>query len=264
MRDALSVGMGDRGAACDWPADLRSIGRMTDMCGRRPATFVLLFVGFATIAMAQDRPREIDSLEAFSRLSVTYYRDPHPELIASSIAFLQKTGFPQDQGQVTPLIGFYAEIFASNREQLPAWTAQISKTTGQTNSTLIAALKYAQDLGSITRVKPEEANPSSNDMCWGAYFASGKDQYIRALVGRLAYLSERQSLTLFLTAASAQWSLCSNAEQHVAVRRTLEKELAAVPPNIQRALEALLTKSPVEIQESMEAVLHAQHEKKIW
>jgi hypothetical protein len=203
-------------------------------------------------------------MEAFSRLTMNYYRDPHPELIASSIVFLQRTSFPQEQGQVAPLVGFFAEIFASNRDLLPAWTAQISKTTGQTNRTLTAALEYAQDLGLITRFTPEEAHPSSNDMCWGAYFASGKEQYIRALVGRLVHLSERQSLMLFLTAASAQWSLCSNADQHVAVRTFLEKELAAAPPNIQKALETVLTKTPVEIRGSTEAVLRTQHEKKIW
>jgi len=207
---------------------------------------------------------EIESLEDFTKFITYYYQTPNPKIVVSAIEFMQQSGFPQKEEQAPPFIGFFSEIFAANKDHMTLWNAEIGKTTGKTRKVLGLATSLSQQTESLTHLDPSVAQPSMNDLCWGAYFASGKNSYLDALVSRLAYLSERKNLMLYMTASSAQWSLSSNARLHSQVKQYLETAMKNSPENIKQAINEALSKNPGEFQENSIRVLKEQHEKKIW
>jgi hypothetical protein len=234
------------------------------MRARRSALYAVAALIVAGSILAQEKPNAPWSDEAFWRFLTYYYQEPRPELVTSAISYMQQDGVPHRREQFAPLLGFFAEVFASNEGRLPGWKTEVAKTTGDANRVLALALQYAQNLALITQFDPEKPDPGRNDMCWGAYFASGKQQYVGALVERLAYLSERRSYMLFITAGTAQWSLFSNARQHPCVKKLLDLALLTAPPAVKKAIGDALSESPGEIKESMLQVVRMQREKKVW
>ena len=126
------------------------------------------------------------------------------------------------------------------------------------------ALKRSQDPEGILKADAAKEEPGFNDMCWGAFFASGKEVYLAALVDRLAGLSDRKSLMRFVTAGSAQWSLASNALQHPRVKQYLEERAKTAPPEIKEAIDQALHENPSVFQERMVAVVKEEHQKGTW
>lgn len=194
----------------------------------------------------------------------TYYRSPHPELVLSMIRYMGRAGVPATEDHAAPIIGFLAEVFAQNPMMTAQWRAAAAETTGLTKRVLSAAFGVSRDLSFVTKFDPQTAGPDGNDLCWGAYFASGKPEYVRALVQRLAYLSERKSLQLYLTAASAQWSLSSNARQHVGVRRILDQEHEKASPQIRAAIEEAVESDPASLEEATTKIIRQQRDANVW
>ena len=207
---------------------------------------------------------KITNKEEFFNFLTYYYKRPQPSLIVTAIRYMQNNGIPSKNTDMPPLLGFFADVFASNQNCMKEWTAEIDKTTGLTNEVLKSALKYSQSPGKLTQFDPANANPGLNDICWGAFFVNGKEIYLDALLKRLSYLNERKSLMLYLTAASAEWSLSSNARQHPKVKAFLEAKLSDAPPDLKTIIKEMLEKSPADLQESVGRVVKEQHEKKVW
>jgi hypothetical protein len=225
----------------------------------------------ATIDLVQEftvapaaKVTEIAGLAALQQWIDGYYYAPHPDLVLSAIRYMERAGFPATDDQANPLIGFFSEVFASNPMLAQQWKAAAAEASGRTRQVLDTSFRNAQNLATLTSFDPQKADPGQNDVCWGAYFASGKDVYVLALVQRLAYLSERKSLQLYLTAASAQWSLSSNLRQHVSVRRILDGARLKASPEVRAAIEEAVEKDPGAIQESTTNTIRAQHEAKVW
>ena len=147
---------------------------------------------------------------------------------------------------------------------LSVWKVKVDLTSGNTRKALDLALELSGHLRSIVHFDPAKASAANNDLCWGAFFASGKDIYLSALVDRMAGLSDRKSLMDFVTAASAQWSLASNALQHPRVKKYLEEREKNAPPAIQKAIEQALHEDPSVIQAGMTKVLKEEHQKGTW
>jgi hypothetical protein len=103
-----------------------------------------------------------------------------------------------------------------------------------------------------------------NDMCWGAFFASGRLEYLNRILDNLQYLEERADIKLYLTGASAKWSLDSNAENHALVRETLRSNLSKATAARKKVLEEILTRSPADIEAETIAVLEAQRRSGVW
>ena len=212
----------------------------------------------------REKVTEISSLKDLEDFTQTYHRSPHPELVLSMIQYMGRANLPATEESAAPVIGFLAEVFAQNPMMTAQWRAAASEATGLTKRVLSASFGVSRDLSFVTKFDPQDAHADLNDLCWGAYYASGKPEYIRALVQRLAYLNERKSLQLYLTAASAQWSLSANARQHVGVRRILDQEHEKASPPIRAAIEEAVESSPAALQESATKVLREQHAAKVW
>src|SRR5262249_40663242 len=69
---------------------------------------------------AQDNPqfRTLDDVSSFVQ---TYYQQPRPELIGDLIRALQSMGLRQRPEAVTPLVGFFSEVFAANQSRMSEW-----------------------------------------------------------------------------------------------------------------------------------------------
>lgn len=230
-----------------------------------PSLFLVLavFLGL-TLQVRPQTPKKIDSVGAFDEFTNFYYEHPRPELMSSAIQWMQSSGIPAQNSQVAPMVGFFAEVFAANRSMNPEWQAEIEKTSGLTKSTLTIAMKVSRKLGALIEHNSDLLTVADNDICWGAYFASGKKVYLEALVQRLAYMKERKSIRLYSTAFTAQWSLCSNALNHQEVKAFLEAAQKKASPDIRTAIKEALTETPSEIKEAAIKVVKRQHAKKIW
>jgi hypothetical protein len=232
----------------------------------RARAFLLVILGLAVCGVEPwgQAAGKMTTLDAFSDFSTFYYLEPHPERISETIEFLQQAGYPGDDKQAPAILGFYAEVFASNKDRLPAWTEQVKVTTGWTKEALELALQHAKDPQLLLKGDPNEEQPGYNDMCWAAFFASGKDVYLAAIVGRLHNLSDRTSLMRYVTAGSAQWSLSSNARQHPRVKAYLQTTLATASPDVKKAITEALEQEPGLIQARMVEVLKEQRQKGVW
>ncbi|MBQ9447314.1 MAG: hypothetical protein IJU61_11995, partial [Victivallales bacterium] len=55
-------------------------------------------------------------------------------------------------------------------------------------------------------------SPSSLDMCWGAFMASGNKEYVKKVMECALQVPEKNRIDL--TAGAARWSMISNADRH--------------------------------------------------
>ncbi len=221
----------------------------------------LALIGSAPLAQAPDRAAALDAYGDFTR---SYSLNPHPERISEMILFLQQSGIPGDDKQAPAVIGFFAEVFAANADRRPAWTEQVKVTTGRTREALDLALKYAREPQLLLKGDPNEEQPGYIDMCWAAFFASGKDVYLAAIVGRLHNLSDRKSLNRFVTAGTAQWSLSSNSRLDPRVKAYLQNALATASPEMKTAITEALEQEPDLIKARMVEVMKEQRQKGVW
>ena len=227
--------------------------------------WLALIFGMLSAGLYEAQPvAKINSLDSYVRFTTFYYQAPNPDLVLQTIDFMQEARFPSEEAQFAPIIGFFSEVFASNKDKLPKWTERIKHTSGNTKEVLDLALTYAQDPERLLRYDPDNEKPAFNDICWGAFFASGKEVYLDAILKRLAFLSERTSMMRYVTAGSAQWSLASNARQHPLVKKYLGEALAKAQPEMRQAIKDTLERDPAVFQEGMITILKEQHEKKIW
>lgn len=190
-----------------------------------------------------------------------YYLDPRPVLVEPAMRTLSTEKLLLNAEARPPIIGFFAMVFLENPEFLPRWTAVMADLEVHAQETLKAAIALSKAPSALTL--EESPSPARNDMLWGAYFATGREEYVHAIVERMKHLEERQNRHLFLTAASAQWSLCANAKGHPAVAQIL-RELHASGNTWRQDIDDALTKNPEDISQATEEVLRSQRAKGIW
>ncbi len=100
---------------------------------------------------------------------------------------------------------------------------------------------------------------SLNDMNWSSFFATGNTKYLDNIVSHIPYAENRSDLNLFLTGATAKWSLSSNTIQHDAVSKHLNSL-----KDKNTLLKEILEKDPQYFREIMISILKKQRESGIW
>lgn len=224
---------------------------------------VLLMLGWLVSGEIRGQTlNSVSSSEDLSQFMTSYYQHPQPGLVDQAIVQVSKSGRCDESSAQAPLIGFFAEVFAANPEKMTQWQAVVDKQDASTKSVMAAAKKLSANPQQMIDMAP--LKPELNDMCWGAFFASGKPVYLKALVDRLAYLDERKDCRRYLTAASAKWSISSNSKQDPVVLKELQKLKADVPPEIRKQVEDAIAKSPSTIGKETIEVVRTQKQKGIW
>jgi hypothetical protein len=153
------------------------------------------------------------------------------------VRFLNQT---QDQERRTlmvtsSLLGFWCVLNTQN----PAYRAAI---TSKLDS--IANPAYRRIIRRSLRTTPEALlakmppSPACNDTAWGAYFAAADTHYLDLLLRNCRYANKAKNHPLYLTGATARWSLAANARQDPSVRAYLRQQ-RTTNPEARLILEAL-------------------------
>ena len=227
----------------------------------RPVIALTLLGVVSGAFLAAGQPT-IQSESDFAAFSSRYYVEPHPELVGAAIDYLGASGILKKGAAVPPAVAFFVEVFARNPARVAEWTAVIERQPDEVRTALRRAVALSSN--PKTLLDGEPPSPRRNDICWGAFFGSGDGAYLTRLMDELRHMNERDDLNLFMTAASAKWSLASNARSHPVVRAAVKtaREAATGPLAVQ--LDDVLSKAPGQIQQEMISVYREQHQKGIW
>jgi hypothetical protein len=110
----------------------------------------------------------------------------------------------------------------------------------------------------------DEVSPETNDLYWGAFFASGNPVYVKKLLQRVPLSEERDDFRIWVTGGTAKWSLASNAQQHPLVRSILEGERQSAGKRTQEIISDLLTGDPERFRQEMQETYAKQKAARKW
>jgi len=201
----------------------------------------------AAVQAAQAVPRLAtpDDVDAFMN---DYYLRPRPELIDEVIRALEPSHVLTLERAVGPVTAFFSEVFTANPARIPEWEHVISSQPEVTRRALNRAMTWSKG-GGVGQF--EERSAETNDLYWGAFFASGNPLYVKKLLALVPLADNLDDARLWATGATAKWSLASNAQQHPAVRSILEAEKATADKRMQDIIAELLTGDPARFQLEM-------------
>ena len=222
----------------------------------RAALLVICVVGMATAQQRSITTRA--DLNTFTR---NYYLYPQPELVPEAIAALGPSGFLNNANSIPPTVAFFAEIFGANPDRMPAWKELIGKQDAKVREALDASVEIGTDPGVLSFT---DRAPWMNDMCWGAFFASGRPEMLIRLIETTALWEEREDKNLFLTGATALWSLAGNARTHLPVKAALQAAMAAAKDENTRARLTLALTDVALVLDGLRAVMKEQADLGKW
>ncbi len=175
--------------------------------------------------------------------------------------FVNSSGLANRENAKAPLLMSFSCIFSKHEELKRKKWREVISTLGEPAKALFTRSidQLPSDLLDQIPVSPEK-----NDMNWACFFATGDLRYLNGIIETLQYLEERSDINLFLTAASAKWSLSSNARSHMTVRVAMEAMKVGDVPDMRLIAEDILTKKPQKIREETVVILKSQKESGVW
>ncbi|UFS63469.1 hypothetical protein LOH54_04895 [Sulfurimonas sp. HSL-3221] len=223
---------------------------------------VLSLVLLLSIAVqATQKLENITTMNEFQGFVHTFYLHPQPELIDSAITFLGSSEMASNPNAKALLLMSFSSLFSMyDATRKTQWEKTIQGIREPAKSLLMDALRRSPS--ALLDAAP--LSPAKVDMYWACFFTTGDFEYLYAIIALLKHLDERQDINLFLTAASAKWSLSSNAKIHFKVRMALEAMKAGDLPALQAVAKEILEVNPTLIREEALAVLREQKRKGIW
>lgn len=184
--------------------------------------------------------------EELNEFASHYYIAPQPDQIDRAIVSLASTGFLRDRSQV--FFGFFAEVFATNPDRLPAWRGLIEKQDRDARNFLRRAAKQGRP--AVVNVGVNDFSIGQNDRWWGAYFASGDVVYLQRLASQLPFVDSGW-MDLYWAGATAQWSLARNLPEHPQVQPTLESLRTNADPRTRELIDTILARDLSTIKRSI-------------
>jgi hypothetical protein len=216
----------------------------------------------AASAVPRVLPQSVKTTDDLQVVLRDYYKSPDPGLIASAITMLGRERLLAHESAAAPVLAFFTYVFAANKARIAEWTPVIDRQDEPTRNVLRRAVELSADPERLFADK--SPSPSMNDVRWGAFCATGDTAHVAALIALLDHTGERKDLTLYLAAASAKWSLASNARMHPLVRTSLVTAQSQVSPEVRAEIAEVLSRDPSEIQDAMTEVLKTQHANGVW
>ncbi len=222
----------------------------------------LMILLLAVPSIASDRLDKITSDEDLNNFVLHYYLHPQPELVIPAIEYAGTIRlFTKHEELALPVTAFFSVLFSMYQESIDEWKKSVDQQDTQTQKFLIKAM------GNTPRqlAAQENSGMARNDIFWFAFFANGDTSYLDEIIGQLKYLEERKDFGLFLTAATAEWSLTSNSKNHLLVKATLETyKRNCVEENMCLIFDKILTQSPAQIEAEHREIISAQQKKGLW
>ncbi|GAA4056093.1 hypothetical protein GCM10022409_49230 [Hymenobacter glaciei] len=174
--------------------------------------------------LQQQHPEDSASADThFQQLLGHYHQQPDKRIVPLTINYLNRHTVDSAQiialqRQCNILAGFLTALLAQDttlRQQLRELHPRITDPGCRGFVAEILTLTPDQLFAKMPLM------PAYNDVAWAAYGATGDTRYLQLVLGNCRYAAERKSLNLYLTGASARWSLCSMAQQDAQVKSYL-------------------------------------------
>lgn len=188
----------------------------------------------------------------------TYYLDPQPNELPHAVRELSRSGYLEQPGHSALAIGFLSTVFAKNPERVDRWLAELNGLPVEHQRLIAAALWQAghpagaellnrlaqssslraeiQRLASRPSVAIADTpvlSPSSMNLQWGAFLATGDERHIVAILDGIG--SDRPALS-----TAARYALAQNAAAHPRVLEICRAQLAKQPGEAGDVLRAVL------------------------
>jgi len=176
-----------------------------------------------------------------------YYKSPSPERFVDELRALTTAGTFEDSKSHAPFIGFLSQVMAQNPESVEPWLKEFEDLDEQPRKLILAAAWYSDTDGAKAYFKEKKLenlaekdppdildlkvdNPSTLDMLWGYFLATGEEAPIRRIVSGLQLSKyagaaeafkesqkteeDKRKVWLYATFQAARWSLTANSKQH--------------------------------------------------
>jgi hypothetical protein len=188
----------------------------------------------------------------------TYYLNPQPAELGRNVRALSREGYFEKPGHTAVGIGFLSIVFAQNPDRVDGWLAEFNGLPLAHHRLVAAALWQAghpmgarllRSLSTDSEVANEiqqlanrtsrpvadtpVLSPSSMNLQWGAFLASGDEQHIVAILDGIG--SDHPALS-----SAARYALAQNAAAHPRVMEICRAQLSKQPNEVQSVLRAAL------------------------
>jgi hypothetical protein len=199
--------------------------------------------------------QESEQEQDYYNVLQTYYLKKDKDIVNKTISFLNNTQIDYTKAQ-PHLTGFFGALFASDAKIKTDFSDKINKIKDADFKKLFTHL-LSTTIDSIYAKTP--ITPAYNDMNWSSYFATGNTKFLNNIIANMHFDDERKDMNLFMTGASAKWSLCSNAQQDKNVNAYLVSLKGTNP-----MISEILNKQPADIFQETVDVVKAQKAKGLW
>jgi hypothetical protein len=187
-----------------------------------------------------------------------YYLNPQPAELGRSVKALSRDGYFERPGNTAIAIGFLATVFAKSPERVDAWLLELNGLPLEHHRLIAAALWQAgHPMGAellrtlaqtsvirddIERLASQPSvaildtpvlSPSSMNLQWGAFLASGNERHIIAVLDAMG--NNQPALT-----AAARTALAQNAANHPRVMEICRAQLSREPEEVRSVIRAAL------------------------
>lgn len=231
---------------------------------KRSLTLAVVFV-VASSAQAIQPLEKISTVHDLSYFTHHYYLQPQPKLVNNAIQFVGKSNIAANRKTQATIFMSFSCLFSRydkpNQKTLLNTWQRTAKTLDEPARSLFT---YAFHKKPAELLKAAATSPAKNDMNWACFFATGNEKYLNNIIATLTQLNNRRDINLFMTAASAKWSLSSNAKHHPKVRSTLEALKTNGSAEMQPIAADILNQSPQQIRKETVAILKEQKRKGVW
>lgn len=209
------------------------------------------FTGILTILFAVGSrlaAQELIPVDQLGRTLTFFYVHPDSSTLKSLIRTLQNSQTAREALPPAPVIGFFTAILLSSSPNRIIVNREFNALNSRFDL-FDYALAFGKSQDTIIHWKNRK--PDSNDLIWGAYFGTGDTRYLDKLLGETKLIEREDSLVLYMTGASAKWSISSNARQHESIKKYLTQRLPTADEKTKKMLTEILTRSPGDIREEI-------------
>ena len=215
----------------------------------RTIMILLGTVWFSNLIYGQDSQRD------FSEIMQTYYLYQDKDIVEKTIEFVNNP--KADYKRLEPILtGFFGALFSNDTIVRSAFFKNSDKFQNTEFKQLFIFLN-ATNIDSI--YSKTHLTPAFNDMNWSSYFATGNVKFLDKIISNVPLAENRIDRNLFLTGASAKWSLCSNARQNKQVKEHLMNQ-----KDNKKIIKEILEKEPQEFKQEMKDIIVEQRAKGLW
>jgi hypothetical protein len=188
----------------------------------------------------------------------SYYLNPRPAELTRSVRELSRSGWLDQSGHTPLAIGFLSSVFAQNAQRVDGWVKDLADLPRAHRSLVASAVWQSGHPSGAALLRELSANspmrgeieklvaqpatavlntpvlsPSSMNLQWGAFLASGNDRNVVAILAAMG--ADRPGLDLV-----ARQSLAANAVAHPRVMEICRVQLDRQPESVRAEIRAAL------------------------